>query len=60
MKKRELEKKMHSYGWWLERTGSNHDIWTNGIIAEPVPRHREIAEELAKKILRKARANRKS
>ena len=49
---------MRSYGWWLQRSGSNHDVWTNGSTNEPVPRHREIAEELAKKILKKAKENR--
>ncbi len=49
---------MRSYGWWPQRPGSNHDVWTNGTMKEPVPRHREIAEELAKKILKKAKENR--
>lgn len=54
MKKRELEQKLSKAGWWLERHGGNHDIWTNGEETEPVPRHPEIHELLAKKILRKA------
>ena len=35
----------------------NHDIWTNGEIYEPVPRHPEINELLSKKILKKAEKN---
>ncbi|MCB1115907.1 MAG: type II toxin-antitoxin system HicA family toxin [Chlamydiia bacterium] len=57
MKKRDLEKKLKKQGWTLSRHGSNHDVWTNGVISEPVPRHNEINELLAKKILRKAILN---
>ncbi len=57
MKKRALEKKLLKCGWWFERHGGNHDIWTNGKISEPIPRHNEINELLAKKILRKAENN---
>jgi mRNA interferase HicA len=46
---------MKVYGWFLLRQGANHEIWTNGEIEEPVPRHREINEYLAKKILKKAK-----
>ncbi|NGX49494.1 MAG: hypothetical protein K940chlam5_01092 [Candidatus Anoxychlamydiales bacterium] len=58
MKKKQLEKTLKKYNWELARHGSNHDIWTNGEICEPVPRHREINELLAKKILNKAKKNR--
>jgi mRNA interferase HicA len=44
-------------GWWLDRHGSNHDIWTNGEVSEPIPRHPEINEMLSKKILKKAENN---
>ena len=54
MKKRELERSLKSLGWRLLREGGNHEIWTNGKETEPVPRHREISEFLARKILRKA------
>ncbi len=57
MKKRDLEKKLLKFGWRFDRHGGNHDIWTNGTIFEPVPRHNEINEMLAKKILRKAENN---
>ncbi len=55
MKKRDLEKHLHRLGWWLKRQGGNHEVWTNGEETEPVPRHAEINELLAKKILNKAR-----
>ncbi len=58
MKKRELESKLKNLGWKLERHGGNHDIWGNGKgKQEPVPRHNEIAERLAKKILKTAQKN---
>ena len=54
MKARDLKKKLLSLGWWLKREGANHEIWTNGEIEESVPRHREINERLAKKIIKTA------
>lgn len=57
MKKRDLERQLKAYGWWFLREGGRHEIWTNGDTAEPVPRHKEIAEPLAKKILKKAKLN---
>ena len=56
MKKRDLELSLKSLGWWLLREGGNHEIWTNGKETEPVPRHREVSDTLAQKILRKAEA----
>lgn len=57
MKKRDLEKKLSKLGWWFHEHGGSHDTWTNGKIREPVPRHTEVNEMLAKKILRKAENN---
>ncbi len=56
MKQRELKQAFTAAGWWLLREGANHEIWTNGQETEPLPRHREIPEPLAKKILKKVRA----
>jgi len=53
MKRRDLIKKLEENGWWLDRHGSNHDIYTNGKATEPIGRHIEIKEELAKQILRR-------
>ncbi len=55
MKKRDLERALRLLGWWLKREGGNHEIWTNGDDVEPVPRHNDVNEILAKKILRTAR-----
>lgn len=57
MKKKDLEKKLKNFGWWLDRHGGNHDIWTNGERSNAVPRHPEINEILAKKIVREAEKN---
>ena len=57
VKKRDLEKHLKKYGWWLKREGGNHELWTNGELNEPMPRHREINELLAKKIIRVAKNN---
>ncbi len=57
MKKVDLGKELNRLGWWFKREGGNHEIWTNGEDTEAVPRHREINENLAKKILRVARNN---
>ncbi|MBS0635228.1 MAG: type II toxin-antitoxin system HicA family toxin [Verrucomicrobia bacterium] len=57
MKKRDIEKKMAELGWWFDHHGGEHDRWTNGIDMESVPRHREVNEMLAKKILRNVKNN---
>lgn len=53
MKRRDLVKLLESNGWWLQRNGANHDIYTNGKAFEPIPRHNEIKEQLAKSIIRR-------
>lgn len=57
MKKRDLERALRDARWWFLREGGRHSIWTNGELEESVPRHSEIGEILAKKIIEKARAN---
>ena len=57
MKKVDLEKQLSKYGWKFLRHGGNHDIWTNGEKNEAVPRHREIQEYTAKKIIKSAQDN---
>jgi len=54
MKRAELERRLRRSGCHLKREGSSHSIWINpqsGVI-ETIPRHSEIKEPLAKKILR--------
>ncbi|MDN3505811.1 MAG: type II toxin-antitoxin system HicA family toxin [Simkaniaceae bacterium] len=57
MKRKDLERQLKRLGWEFKRHGGNHDYWTNGEIHEALPRHNEIKENLAKKILKTARNN---
>ena len=55
MKRRDLIKKLESLGCHLSRHGGKHDWYTNEATkqSQPVPRHREINEQLAKSIIKK-------
>ena len=53
MKRRDLIKKLEANGWYLLRHGDNHDVYTNGVASEPIPRHKEINELLAKAIIKR-------
>ena len=54
MKRADLIRALEQNGWYLLRNGANHDIYTNGVNMEPIPRHREVREALAQKILKRA------
>ncbi len=54
MKRRDLEKRLRHVGCYMKREGRSHSLWINpktGVV-EAVPRHAEIKEPLAWKILR--------
>lgn len=54
MKRRDLEKILRIAGCYLKREGAHHSLWINpktGIV-EAVPRHADVKEPLAKKILK--------
>lgn len=53
MKHRDLIKLLEKNGWYFLRDGGRHDIYTNGAHSEPIPRHKEINEILAKAIIKK-------
>jgi mRNA interferase HicA len=58
MKRKDLEKKLRIAGCYLKREGGSHSLWINpksGVV-ETVPRHKEIKEPLAIKILRNLNA----
>ena len=57
MKYKDLASKLKSHGWYLKREGGNHEIWTNGKIDRPVPRHKEINKHTANGILKVAKNN---
>jgi mRNA interferase HicA len=59
MKRRDLEKKLTALGWCLKRHGGRHDYWSDGDREEAVPRHNEINEILARKIIKIAESKRK-
>lgn len=54
MKRRDLIKRLEKLGCVFVRHGGNHDWYTNykTNVSQPVPRHNEIAEGLAKKIIK--------
>jgi mRNA interferase HicA len=54
MKRRELEKRLRHAGCYLKREGGSHALWINpktGVV-EAIPRHTEVKEPLAWKILK--------
>jgi len=55
VKRRDLVQKLEEMGCVLIRQGGKHDWYQNQLtrMAQPVPRHREIKELLAKSILKK-------
>lgn len=54
MKRRELLKRLSAAGCVLLRSGGGHDIYVNKANGkkQPVPRHTEVDERLAKHILK--------
>jgi mRNA interferase HicA len=58
MKRTDLIRKIEEAGCLLIRHGGKHDWYRNSKtgVSQPVPRHREINESLAKHILRKLEA----
>ena len=54
MKRKDLIKKLTASGCVFVRHGSNHDLYQNPITRrkQPIPRHREIDENLARHILK--------
>ncbi|PIU47711.1 MAG: addiction module toxin, HicA family [Candidatus Hydrogenedentes bacterium CG07_land_8_20_14_0_80_42_17] len=58
MKRRDLECRLRIAGCYLKREGNSHSLWLNpktGVV-EAVPRHSELKEPLAKKILKNLNA----
>ncbi|MFH0728983.1 MAG: type II toxin-antitoxin system HicA family toxin [Pseudomonadota bacterium] len=50
-----LENELKRLAWRFLRRGGNHDIWTDGDRQEPIPRHNETNEKLARYILKKVK-----
>lgn len=53
MKRRKLIKLLEKNGWYSKRNGGNHELYTNGKSVEPIPRHPQINERLARDIIKK-------
>ena len=53
MKRRELIKLLEKNGWYIKRNGGKHDLYTNGISVEPIPRQPDIRERLARDIIKR-------
>jgi mRNA interferase HicA len=55
MKRRDLIRVLEQMGCVLTRNGGRHDWYTNPLTkrSQPVPRHAEINENLAKSIIKK-------
>ena len=53
MRRRDLIKKLEEAGFVFKEHGGNHDTYKRGSDTEQIPRHREINEITAKKILKK-------
>ena len=53
MKRKDLIKRLERNGWIKVREGSNHTVYAKGGEIEAVPRHTEIAENLAKAIIKR-------
>ncbi len=54
MKRRDLERKLRFTGCYLKREGKSHSLWINpknGAV-EAIPRHNEIKDPWARKILK--------
>ena len=58
MKRRHLESRLRIAGCYLKREGKSHSLWINPKdgATEAVPRHTEIKEPLAKKVLKNLHA----
>ena len=54
MKRKDLIKRLTDKGCILERHGSQHDLYKNPATGkkQPIPRHNEIDENLAKHIIK--------
>ncbi len=53
MKYKDLVKKLESVGFEFSSHGGNHDTFKRGSDTEQIPRHKEINEITAKKIMKK-------
>jgi predicted RNA binding protein YcfA (HicA-like mRNA interferase family) len=53
VKRTDFIRMLERNGWWVEREGASHTVYTNGDASEPVPRHKELKEPLARAIIKR-------
>lgn len=53
MKRKDLIRLLEKNGWRLNREGGNHTVYSKDGQMEPIPRHNEIKEYLAKSIIKR-------
>lgn len=53
VKIRDALKILKKNGWWLNRHGTNHDVYTNGYQSEPIPRHGDLNKITWQKIMKR-------
>lgn len=53
MKRKDLLKMFFKNGWQIVREGNSHTIVSDGNHVEPIPRHKEINETLARMLIKK-------
>jgi len=58
MKRRDLERRLRIAGCYLKREESSHALWANpkNGVTEAIPRHNEVKEPLARRILKRLEA----
>jgi len=58
MKRADLERRLRFAGCYLKREGNSHSIWINPKtgVTETIPRHTDVKELLARKILKNMNA----
>ncbi|MCL2053601.1 MAG: type II toxin-antitoxin system HicA family toxin [Oscillospiraceae bacterium] len=53
MKRSDFIKLLERNGWRKLRDKGPHTVYTNGTDSEPVPRHRELKENLVKAVIKR-------
>jgi predicted RNA binding protein YcfA (HicA-like mRNA interferase family) len=53
VKRIDFIKLLERNGCWLERDKGPHSVYTNGKVSEPIPRHKELKEQMVKAIIKR-------
>jgi mRNA interferase HicA len=55
MKRRDLIRLLEQNGWRRIRNKGNHEVYSNGVSLEAIPRHKELNELTAQKIIKRCK-----